>query len=144
MAEKKVTEKKAEEKKVAKPVVDFDSTKTFVQSLLDTEIAKPMVHKDEFKLVSVEGKTVCYFHIRKHSIDVYVPDSMDVLKEYERFKSPCRNYSRIYVNDGAELFAALTTIYDKHLAMEKKKAAEAEKAKAEKKPAAKKKSAEKK
>ena len=132
MAEKK-TEKKAAEPKAVKTVVDFDTTAAAVQTLLDTQIAQKLIHKDEFKLVyddgSAKGKTIAYFHIRKYSIDVYVPDRLEgLLPQYQRFPSPCKNFSRIYVNDGNELFNTLTIVYDTYATAQKKKEAEAKKA----------------
>lgn len=142
MAEKKVTEKKAEaktEKKAVKTVVDFDSTQAAIQSLIDTGVADKLSHKDAFRLVTPEMKTICYFHIRKYTIDVYVPEEMNtILPKKNREKCSSRGYGKILVADGKELFESLTIVYNTYMDAQKKKAAEAEKAKAAKKKPAKK------
>lgn len=144
--EKKVTEKKAEAKaevkeKAVKTVVDFDTTQAAIQSLIDTGVADKLSHKDAFRLITPEAKTICYFHIRKYSIDVYVPNTLDVLKKKDRLPCSSRGYGKILVADGKELFESLTVVYNAYTEAQKKKAAEAEKAKAAKKAPAKKKTA---
>lgn len=147
--EKKVTEKKAEAKaeakaakKETKAVVDFDTTQAAIQSLIDTGVADKLSHKDAFRLVTPEMKTICYFHIRKYTIDIYVPNEMTtILTKKERKECSSRGYGKILVADGKELFESLTIVYNTYMDAQKKKAAEAEKAKAAKKAPAKKKTA---
>lgn len=140
MAEKKAEAKKAEAKAV-KTVVDFDTTAEAIQTLIDTKMAEKLTHKDAFRLVTPEAKTIAYFHIRKYSIDVYVPEKLEgVLPKKDRYPCSSRGYGKVLVADGKELFETLTIVYDAYTTAQKKKeeAAAKKKAEAKKKPAAKK------
>ena len=102
--------------------IDFDE---YVTAVSDITNIVSLTHNDEFKLVDNNEKTLAYFHIRKYSVDIYIKDSMSkTLENYERFSSPCKNFSRIYVHSPAELHDSLIVInsdYQKSLKKTKSK-----------------------
>lgn len=102
-----------------KTKIDFDSYINAVESIKNV---CSLEHKDAFRLVNSEEKTICYFHIRKYSVDIYVHDTMTSLfKNYELKDCSSKNYHKIMIESESELFENLTKINTEYAKREAKK-----------------------
>lgn len=107
-----------------KTVINYDAYVEAIENSALTNVRK-LSHKDAFALIDENEKTLCYFHVRKYSVDVYVKDSMTkTLSDKKRFDCSSKNFSKIFVESEAELVEALLTInsdYQKSLKKSTKK-----------------------
>lgn len=91
-----------------KTKINFDS---YLTATDDIKNVCSLEHKDAFRLVNTEDKTIAYFHIRKYSVDIYVHDSMQSLfKNKEKFECSSKNYHKIIVESEQELHDSLCKI----------------------------------
>ena len=103
-----------------KEKINFDE---YVNAVSDIKNVCSLEHKDAFRLVNDEEKTICYFHIRKYSVDIYVHDSMSSLfKNKERKECSSKNYHKIMIESTSELHDSLCKINTAYLKKQEKKA----------------------
>ena len=107
-----------------KTKIDFNS---YLTATDDIKNVCSLEHRDAFRLTNKEEKTICYFHIRKYSVDVYVHDTMTSLfKNRELLDCSSKNYHKIMIESESDLHDTLCAINTEYEKREKKKSKKSE------------------
>jgi len=102
-----------------KNAINFDS---YVNSVSDIANVSKLQHKDAFRLVDEDEHTICYFHVRKYKVDIYVHDSMKSLfKSRELLDCSSKNYHKFIVRDENDLHDSLCKINTEYTKRKTKK-----------------------